>query len=249
MIRTIIIDDEQNIVSLISGMLNMYCSDIEIVATANNVRDGLVAITKEKPDLVLLDIKMPDGTGFDLIKMLSPINFKLIFITAFQEYAINAIKLSALDYLMKPIDVQDLILAIEKARKAIDVDDMKFKINALLSDINGDDKSKKIVLKTSENIYLIDIADIVRCQSDRGYTEFYLKDKKKLLVSKTMKEYAELLLSNGFLRVHHSHIINMNYFDYFEKADGGFVNMKDGSSIPVSARKKESLFKYFDKVF
>lgn len=241
MIKAIIIDDETNNQELISNLLKSYAENIQVVALANSVETAYQAIMEHHPDLIFLDIQMPDGTGFDLLKKFEKINFKIIFVTAHQEFAIEAFKYSALDYLLKPLSPTNLIEAVKKVEESISSEDLNLKLKILLSNIAEPIKSKKkIVLKTMERIYSVDIDDIIRFESDGGYTKVYLVDGKRIMVSRTMKEFDDLLLDVGFLRVHHSHLVNMNHLFCFEKAEGHVV-MKDESIVPVSNRKKDQL--------
>ncbi|MBC7696360.1 MAG: response regulator transcription factor [Burkholderiales bacterium] len=241
MIRAIIIDDEANNQELISNLLGAYAENIQVVAIANSVETAYVAITEHHPDLIFLDIQMPDGTGFDLLKKFEKINFKIIFVTAHQEFAIEAFKYCALDYLLKPLSPANLIEAVKKVEESISSEDLNLKLKTLLSNITEPGKNKKkIVLKTMERIYSVDINDIIRFESDGGYTKVFLVDGKRIMVSRTMKEFDDLLLDAGFLRVHHSHLINMNHLFCFEKGEGHVV-MKDEAIVPVSNRKKDHL--------
>ncbi len=246
MTRTIIIDDEIKARETIVEMMKIYCKNVIIVAQAQDVKSGISAIKQYKPDLILLDIKLPDGSGFDLLKKLDIIDFKIIFITAYEQYAIKAFRFSALDYLLKPIDPEELINAVEKVDKSIGNDNLNLKLDAFLSNIPNISKEvKKIVLKTSDNIYLVDVQDIIRCESDRNYTMFYLVNGEKIIVSRTLKEFDELLNKYNFFRVHQSHIINLRYVVRYEKRNKNCVVMKDNSKIPVSFRKKNELLKIF----
>ncbi|MES2566696.1 MAG: LytTR family DNA-binding domain-containing protein [Bacteroidota bacterium] len=241
MIKAIIIDDESNNQELISNLLKSYTENIQVVALANSVETAYNAINEHHPDLIFLDIQMPDGTGFDLLKKFEKINFKIIFVTAHQEFAIEAFKYSALDYLLKPLSPTNLIDAVKKVEDSMNSEDLNLKLKILLSNIAEPVKNrKKIVLKTMERIYSVDLDDIIRFESDGGYTKVYLVDGKRIMVSRTMKEFDDLLLDVGFLRVHHSHLVNMNHLFCFEKAEGHLV-MKDESIVPVSNRKKDQL--------
>jgi two-component system LytT family response regulator len=241
MIKAIIIDDEINNQELVANLLKAYVQNVQIVAVSNSVETAFQAINEHKPDLIFLDIQMPDGTGFDLLKKFDKINFKIIFITAFQEYAIEAFKYSAIDYLMKPLSPASLIDACKKIEDITQDDDLNLRIKALLNNINESSKSKKkIVLKTMERIYSVDVSDVVRFESDGGYTKVYLADGKRIMVSRTLKDFDDLLNEVGFLRVHNSHLINMEHLFCFEKTEGHIV-MKDDSIVPVSNRKKEHL--------
>ncbi|HRF99612.1 MAG: LytTR family DNA-binding domain-containing protein [Bacteroidia bacterium] len=241
MIKAVIIDDEINNQELISNLLKSYAENVQVVGLANSVDSAYKAINEHHPDLIFLDIQMPDGTGFDLLKKFEKINFKIIFVTAHQEFAIEAFKYSALDYLLKPLSPANLLAAVKKAEETMGEDELNTKLKILLNNIAEPIKNKKkIVLKTMERIYSVDLDDIIRFESDGGYTKVYLTDGKRIMVSKTMKEFDDLLLDAGFLRVHHSHLINMNHLFCFEKTEGHVV-MKDDSVVPVSNRKKDQL--------
>lgn len=249
MIKILIVEDEKPILDTINTIVKDYCKDVEVIGTATNIAYAEKLINKSNPDLVLLDINLPDGTSFDLLQQLSHIDFKIIFITAFEEFAMKAIKLSALDYLIKPVDPMELIEAINKAKETIQKTNNDLKLNALLSNVNNlSEKPKKIILKTAESIYLIDVQDIVHCESDGSYTRFYINDGKKIFISKVLKDFEDLLEDCGFMRIHKSHIINLNYIDRFDKHEGGYVILKDQSPIPVSFRKKDKLMQMFDNL-
>lgn len=249
MIRVIVIDDEKRVAEAIARIIEQHCSGFSVIGIANNVKTGIELINKHKPDLVTLDINLPDGSGFDLLKKVEDIDFKLVFITAYEEHALKAIKFSAIDYILKPIDEIELSDAFNKAKAIHNKENNKLMLDSFLSGINNKPKKhKKIVLKTSDDIHLIKINDIIRCESDGSYTSFFLKEDKQLLVSKNLKEYEDLLTDYGFFRAHHSHLININYIERFHKADGGIIYMSDKSEIPVSVRKKEGLLKLFGEL-
>ncbi len=249
MLKIILIEDEVKTLQNIRFVIEKYCDDVEVIGTSNSVKSALELFENTSPDLVLSDINLPDGTSFDILEQLSEIDFKIIFITAFEEYAIKAIKFSALDYLVKPIDPKELIATIEKAKIHLENENENLKLKALLANVRDfSDSLKKIVLKTSNSIYVIDVQDIIRCESDSSYTKFFLKDSRKIMVSKVLKEYTELLKDSGFIRVHKSHLINLNYIDRFNKADGGYLIMKDTSSVPVSQRKRDTILNFFDNL-
>jgi Response regulator of the LytR/AlgR family len=249
MLKTIIIDDELMAREAISNMVTLYCPNLEVTDTADSVASGYETIKKHNPDLVLLDIKMTDGTGFDLLQMFDTINFKFIFITAYEEYAIQAFKFSALDYLLKPIDPNDLIASVEKLNDSIHKEDENIKLKAFMANIQGvTPELKKIVLKTAESIHLVNVKDIIRCESSSNYTLFFFTDNTKLLVSKTLKEFDEMLSPYGFFRAHQSHLINLNFLDRYDKAEGGTLILKDKSAIPLAVRKREQLMKIFENL-
>ncbi|MCD4696366.1 MAG: LytTR family DNA-binding domain-containing protein [Bacteroidales bacterium] len=247
--KIIIIDDEARTRKSIADLLKFSPQNVTLVAEAENVATGITAITTHKPDLVLLDINMPDGTGFDLLKKLNDINFKIIFITAYEEYAVQAFEFSAIDYILKPVDPQKLFDAINKAHHRVEQENISLKLNALFANLeNSASENKKLVLKTAENIYIVNTNDIVRCESDAGYTQFYLLGGKKILVSKNLKEYEDMLDGYGFYRIHQSHLINLKYIDHYSKIEGGDVVMKDNSYLPVARRKKDSFLKLLEMI-
>ncbi len=244
MIRTIVIDDEKNARETILGMLKAYCPDVEVIETAESVRSGLKVLEQHKPDLLLLDIKMADGTGFDLLKKLGHINFLVIFITAFEEFAIKAIKFSALDYILKPLDPDELANAVQKARVLIERENMSERLHALFENLDLNN-TKKIVLKTAESVHILMLKDIIRCESEKNYTHFFTADGERITVSKTLKDYNEILKDFNFYRVHQSHLINLIHVKRYDKQEGGMLIMDDNSRVPVSFRKKEDLMKLF----
>ena len=246
MIRTLIIDDEKNNRNKIRDLLENHFPNIEVIGEAEGVQSGLAAIMGLSPELVLLDIRMADGDAFDLLRQLGSINFKIIFITAYEEYALKAIKFSALDYLLKPVLLDDLRTAIEKAEKQI-IHELNIQLAELSNNVNSG-KHKRIVLKTMEKLHLVPVTEITRCEADKNYTFFFLEDQRKIIVSGSIKDYEDILGEQGFFRVHKSHIINLSYVDSFVKSDGGSVLMKDGTTIPVAMRKKHQLIELFEKL-
>lgn len=249
MIRALIIDDETNARNAVKNMLNFYCKNIEVIGEADSIESGVKSINKFNPDLVFLDMKLPDGTGFDLLNSFKKIEFKIIFVTAYNQFAVQAFKFSAIDYLLKPINPKEFVEAVTRAEQETEKNEYKVKLEAFFSNLKpGTAGRKKIVLKTAESIHLINTDEIIRCESDKGYTEFFLQNGKKILVSKVLKEYDELLSAYGFIRTHQSHLINVNYIESFQKEDGGYILMKDQAAIPVSNRKKESILKLFEKL-
>jgi two-component system LytT family response regulator len=245
MISVVVIDDEPRARETIINILALSNTELQIIGEANDVQSGYDLIIKSNPDLVLLDINLPDGNGFDLIKKFEQINFKLIFITAHEEYAIKAFRISALDYILKPVTAAHLLTAIDKACNHIKREDTELKFATFLSNL---EKIRKIVLKTSESIHIININDIIRCEADVNYTTFYLLNSERLLVSKTLKEYAELLEPTGFYRTHQSHLVNIEHISRYDRMEGGHLVMIDNSIVPVSTRKKEELFKLFERM-
>ena len=246
MISTLIIDDQEINRLHLKQMVKEHFPYIKIVGEADGVENGITAIIKHKPDIVLLDIKMTDGDAFDLLERINSISFKIIFVTAYEEYALKAIKFSAMDYLLKPVSVDDLKAAFLKAENQL-LTDLKVQLSNLQSNLQAT-KDKTLVLRTSEKIFLININDIVRCEAGGSYTYFFINKQKKHIVSQPMKEFEELLTDSGFIRVHKSHLINISYIESFDKSDGGFVILKDETEIPVSRRKKNELLEVFSKL-
>jgi len=248
MLRTIIIDDEQSVRKSLEKVLRKNCPQVKLVAEADGVESGVKAIRKYHPDLILLDIKMDDGTGFDLMKQLEPVDFKVIFITAYDQFAIKAIKFSALDYLLKPIDPDDLAEAVKKAEKLV-VTQLNQQLGTLADNMQTMDVSKKkIILKTFDNIHLVKLQDILYCECQDNYTNFHLLSGKKILVSVTLKAYDEMLSELGFFRIHKSYLINLIYINRFEKAEGGAIVLENEIKLPVASRKKEQLLEMIQKI-
>ncbi len=247
MLRAIVIDDIDSIRKKNVEIIKLHCPNIAIIGQANSVESGVTLIKQIVPDIVFLDVEMPDGTGFDLLQKLKPINFKVIFVTGYEDFAIRAFRFSAVDYLLKPLDPSDLIEAVNKAEEALNKDVLELKLNTLFSNLERPKNLQKLVLKTAEKIYSVNIQDIVNCESDKNYTTFYFINAPKLVVSTTLKEYETLLKPFNFFRAHQSHLINMLYFDHFIKTDGGnTIVMKNKNKVPLAIRKKEEFLALID---
>ena len=247
--KIVVVDDEQKIREGITDIIRNYCPDVESVFEASDVSSALRIIDEVEPDVLILDISLGDETSFDLLEQLNHAEFKIIFVTAYEEHALKAIKISALDYLVKPLNPKELIQAVNNASKQLESDQTELKLNALLTNIkNISEGVKKIILKTSESIFMVNIRDIIRCESDDCYTKFHLIDSRKIMVSKTLKEYEELLSEYGFFRSHQSHMVNLYFMDRFDKKSGGTIFMKDNSKVLVSSRKRNFLLKEIDKL-
>lgn len=245
--KAIIIDDENRTRDLIAKMINSFGLDIEAISAGENVQSGIKAIEEHQPDIVFLDIQMPDGTGFDLLKAIPDKNFEVIFITAHEEFAIKAIKFSALDYILKPVDPEELRTAVENALNTMGNKRDESQFEALQNNISAQQK-RRLVLKTQESVHVVDLDQIIRCESDRNYTSFYLTENRKILVSKTLKEFETLLIGYNFIRVQQSHLINLDYVDRYNKGNGGSVVMRDGSEVPLSPAKREIFFKILENL-
>ncbi len=241
-LNIILIDDEKRVRNSLKSILEMYCPTANVIGEAENIDEGKELIRTLKPDVVLLDIKMPGGTGFDLLKQLMPLTFKVIFITAFDQYAIQAFKYSAIDYLLKPIIPEDLVNALDKSTEQLNASNESLKFDNLIDNFSQLTRdSKKIVLNTQDKIHIVGINEIIRCESDANYTTFTLLNKKPVIMSKPLKEYDEMLTPYGFFRSHHSHLVNLSMIDRLEKREGGVLIMKDNSEAMVSSRKYAEL--------
>jgi two-component system LytT family response regulator len=239
--KVIIVDDEPTVRNTIIALLKEQFPEIEIISSVGSVKEGYHAISRHNPELLFLDVELPDGNGFDLLKKISPINFKVIFITGHQEYALDAIKVSALDYILKPFETEELQRAVEKARQAINHDEEKLKLEALNENLRNRKVLKRIILHTSDHLLLVSISDIIRAEADSNYTRFWLSEGKRIMVSRTIKEFAGMLSGSGMIRVHQSHLVNINYIDKFVKRGGGYLQLKDGTTIPVSPNLKKQV--------
>ena len=240
MLRAVIIDDIENIRKKNSAIIKANCPIVSIIGEADCVESGVKLIKQLSPDLVFLDVEMPDGTGFDLLQKLKPISFKVIFITGYEDFAVKAFRFSAIDYLLKPLDPDDLAEAVKKAENSLSKEVFDMKLSNLFANLERPKNLQNLILKTADRIYSVNIQDIVNCESDKNYTTFYFINAPKLVVSTNLKEYENLLTPHNFFRTHQSHLINMAYFDHFIKTDGGnTIVMKNKITIPLSVRKKE----------
>ncbi|MBD3583519.1 LytR/AlgR family response regulator transcription factor [Flavobacterium selenitireducens] len=249
MLRAIVIDDIEKIRKENINIIRANCPGISIVGQADSVASGVKLIKQLTPDLVFLDVEMPDGTGFDLLQKLSPIAFKVIFITGYEDFAIRAFRFSAIDYLLKPLDGKELVEAVKKAEHALSTEVFDMKLHNLFTNLERPKNLQKLVLKTADKIYSVNIQDIINCESDKNYTTFYFINAPQLVVSTNLKEYETLLGPHNFFRTHKSHLINMTYFDHFIKSEGGnTIVMKNKSSVPLSVRKKEEFLVLLDSL-
>ena len=242
MIKTIIIDDEPHAREKLELLLRKYCDNVEVVATAKNAEEGIAAINKYNPDLVFLDVEMPVHTGFDMLTMIPTINFDIVFATAHDQYAIRAIKFTALDYLLKPIDSEQLVEAVKKASLKNDHKAMQQQYDILKQNLASKNKTmEQLAIPSQQGLIFIKVDDLIRCEADSNYTWFYLTNKTKIVSSKTLKEYEEILTDSGFIRIHSAHLINKKHLKQYIKGEGGEVLMNDGSLVDVSRRRKQTL--------
>jgi len=239
--RTVIIDDEEKSRKTIKNFITKYAPELMLVGEADGVETGIELIESVHPELVFLDVQMGDGTGFELLGRLQFDDFKLIFCTSFEHYAVKAFRFSALDFILKPIDPDIFKSAIERVKKYSDDRACR---NVLSQ---NEKKLSQLALRSSEKISIVNLDDIVRCESSINYTQFVLKDRTKIMVTKTLKEYDELLAPHGFIRIHKSHLVNMNAIVRYIKGDGGWIELTDGVKIEVSRRKKDILLEAIEK--
>lgn len=242
--KTIIIEDEEQAISALLSEIYRHCPHLDIAGTAGTVEDGVTLIKSMSPELVFMDIQLADGLGFSILEASKTSDFKVIFTTAFSQYAIKAIKFSALDYLLKPINGEELKAAVAKASASKSANTSQ--IENFIKNQNLLNPNKKIALQTSQGIFLHELQSIVRCNADGNYTSIYFTNGKKLLIAKPLKEFEDMLCSFGFERIHHSHIINLNHLVSYLNKDGGYVVLTDNTTLPVSSRKKVQLLKILD---
>lgn len=249
MIRSIIIDDEPDGREALQIAIQNYCPEIEILTLCATPEEGIQAIRSQKPDLVFLDIQMPHKSGFNLLEELGEFDFEVIFVTAFDRYAVKAIKFSALDYLLKPVDVDELQKAVKKATMRISRKGFKVNYESLLKNMkNSSGRIEKLAIPDAEGIVFEKVADIIFCEADGNYTKIYLAGRRQLLVSKNLKEFENMLGDNGFFRIHHAHLINLQHIRKYVKGEGGYVILEEGHNLDVSRRKKESFLQRLHKV-
>ncbi|HEX8562656.1 MAG TPA: LytTR family DNA-binding domain-containing protein [Flavobacterium sp.] len=246
MITAVLIDDDKHLRTGLKALLDRYTNDIAIIGEAESVKTGIAAIEKLRPQVIFLDIHLNDGTGFDILEQLAErhgkISANIIFITAHEQYAVKAFKFSALDFILKPVDPEELQHTIARIKEAFGKSNSFEHIDLLLENIRKKvDNYKRIALSTSDGIHLFEVADIIRCEAKVNYTQFYIKNHKPVLISRTLKEYEELLTEHGFERIHQSHLINLSYLKSYIKTDGGYVIMADNTSIPIAQSKKDKL--------
>jgi two-component system LytT family response regulator len=246
MINAVLIDDEKHCLETLSMMLNRYCKEVTIVEQCGSAKKGLEAINRHKPDLVFLDIEMPMMNGFELLEQFTEIPFAVIFTTSYDQYAIKAFRYSALDYLLKPIDPEELITSVTKvsSKKSLPFAEQ---FDILLKQIKQKGTGfEKIAVPTIEGFELIRADQIIRCEADDNYTHLYLKNKSKIVACRMLKEMEELLQGfQFFVRVHNSYLVNMNEVTKYIRGEGGYLLMSDGSNVSISKSRRESLIKWF----
>lgn len=236
--RVLIIDDESHARDYLGSLLETHCPEIQVIGQANGVQSGYEAIESLQPDAIFIDISMKDGTGFDLLDRFEYYPFQVIFQTAYDEFAVKAFKYSAIDYLLKPIDVEDLKKAVTKLTRDEISNLLKKQLNTVLQ-ANRQKILDRIVLNSSEGMHFVEVVDIIRLQSEASYTTFYLESGERIVVSKTIKTFESMLPHHSFFRPHQSHIVHLKSVQKFLREDGGYALMKDGAKVPIARSKKD----------
>jgi len=247
MINSIIIDDEAKNIKLLQKMLELHCPDVKIMATETDAKNGLQLINELQPQLIFLDIEMPHLNGFDLLKKLEPVNFEVIFVTAFSHYAVEAFEHRVTGYITKPVNTDKLIAAVNTATKRIEAKNINRNLFSLLEQNTQKTEPEKIPLSTSNGLIFVKLTDIMYCESSGNYTNFYLCDDKKIMVSRQLGEYEKLLPEINFIRIHDKYIINLSYIKEYIKGSGGDVILENNKELPVATRRKEEFMARFEK--
>ena len=245
MIKALLVSGDREAISLVTQNLADFCPNVTLLGTANNIQPAVSMINLSQPDLILIDTKLADSSGFEMLKHIDPFAFKIIFLSTHIEYALTAFKFSAVDYLLKPVDPDELVQAVKKASDLVRQEE-KLRFNVLAESLKNLNKKEKILLKTFDHIHIVNQDEIIRVEADRNYSTFYLVDGRKIVISRSIKDFEDQLNDKGFYRIHKSHIINISMVKYFDKTEGGYVVMKDGFSVPVASRKRELLLELFD---
>jgi len=239
--RILIVDDEAAARQQTRHLLQKHFPEHEVCSEATTVIEAFQETLIHNPDLVLLDVDLPDGSAFDFLRKLTSINFNIIFITAYERYALQAIKFSALDYLLKPFSDGEFVDAVRKAVRKSGELETGLQLKILMQNIQQDSHSNKIVLRTSDSIHVVALDEIIRLQADGAYTTFFAYNRKPIVVSKNLKEYDTMLEKNGFVRTHQSHLVNLSFVVCFHKQDGGSLGLSDGTRVAVATRYKEKV--------
>ena len=247
-LKTLIVDDEQDAVNFINSIIEEYCPSLEVVAKANNIVQGAAAINDKKPDLVFLDVEMPNGNGFDLLAQFPEKDFEVVFITAFNHYAIKAIKFSAVDYILKPINIHEFIEAVNRVvkKRSERPSQGNENLKILMENLRTSPPSR-MAIPTADGMEYLNPREIIRIEADRSYSWFFLTGGRKILVSKHLKEFQELLSDRHFFRSHNSHLINLKYVKKYIRKEGGYIEMTDGVIIPVSRNRKDLFLAHMAK--
>jgi two-component system LytT family response regulator len=246
-LTAVIVDDEANSVDVLKSLLSTYCPNVKVIGQADHAAAGRKLIGELSPDLVFLDIEMPFGTGFDMLDAIEHKNMSVIFVTAYDHYALKAIKYYAMDYLLKPVDIDDLKQAVKKASEKKERQDFtSLPINLLKNYLEKGLDNSKIALPMADGIQFVNRHEIVRCEACGNYTKIYLQENRTYLVARTLGEYEDLLSPYNFLRIHHAHLINLDHIEKYVRGEGGYVIMSDGAVVDISRRKKQDFLNRFD---
>jgi two-component system LytT family response regulator len=242
MIQAIIVDDELSNIENLQALLTKHCPQVNVIGTAVNNAAAVEFINRHQPDLVFLDIQLRDDSGLNLLKLVNNKLFEVIFVTAYDQYGIQAVKFAALDYLLKPVDIDELIAAVTKVENKLKEKQHNQQLDFLVNQLKRDDQQPtKIALQQQKETRYITLTDIIRCEADNTYTFFYLNTGERILVSKGLKEYADMLPTNSFLRIHQSHLVNINFVKSWLKEDGGVLLLTNGDKVPVSRPNREKV--------
>ncbi|MEO1051661.1 MAG: LytTR family DNA-binding domain-containing protein [Bacteroidota bacterium] len=245
-ISAVIVDDEQASRDTLSSYLTKYCPDVEVLAISDSVKSGVEAIRANTPDLVFLDVEMPYGNAFDLLEQVDDLSFETIFVTAFSNYAIKALNVSASYYILKPIDIDDLVAAVEKVKAVKAQENSSLHTKVLIENIQTLNKQhQKVVLPLIDGFEVVPVKDVIRCKANDNFTEFFLLDGRKLMICRTLKFYEDILTEYGFMRVHKSHMVNLQQVKRYKRGKGGQLIMSDESEVEVSPNRKKDLLDQF----
>ena len=245
-LRAVIVEDEAISRETLRNYVEKYCEGVVVVGEGADVNQGVEVINKEKPDLVFLDVEMPFGNAFDLLERVDEPNFETIFVTAYSHYAVKALNYSASYYLLKPVDIDELVSAVDKVKEEFKNKDFALHTRVLIDNIKTvSDQHKKVVLPVMDGFEVVQVKDIIRCQGNDNFTDFYLADGSKKMICRTLKFYEDVLSEFGFMRVHRSHLVNLEYVTAYKKGKGGLLTLQDGSSVDVSPSKKKELLERF----
>ncbi len=244
----VIIDDEEQLRDTNRMLLADNFPNVELVGQAASVKEAVNLIHQFQPNLVFLDIELEDGNGFHVLQQCKDLNLKVIFVTAYNQYAIKAIKFNAIDYILKPVNEFEFVSAVQNALNTLEEEGLQMQMNHFFEQYQNNFQTKKIVLRTNEALHLVVITDIMYCKSDNSYTTFYIKSHPPIIVSKSIKEYANLLEEYGFIRPHQSYLVNINCIAKIDKTDGGFIVLCNGDEVPISARRKQLLMDVLERL-
>ena len=249
MIASIIIDDEPDGREALRLALERYCPDVSIKKICGSAEEGVDAITQIMPELVFLDVQMPNMSGFDVLQKVSPVHFEVIFVSAYDQYAIKAIKFSALDYLLKPIDIDELMSAVRKVGERADLKGNDYRYQSVLNNIQyKPGRIERLAVPSFEGIDFFNTDDIIYCQADGNYTTLFLRGRQHKLTSRNLKDFESLLAESGFCRVHHSFLVNMKHIQKYIRGDGGYVILTEDHHVDISRRKKDEFLKLLDRL-